>query len=195
MLAVGVSRASGLNPLSNATAEAAEAAAYFAGALTVKLLDDEAIRARLLAELPHASWLHLACHARQSFFSPVDGGIALADGEMTLAEMMAVKVEGGELAFLNACETSQVTAGATDELITVGMALHYAGYAGVIATGWPVLDWIARDVARSVYQDVTAHGQPDAGLAASSLNRATRRLRARYPDNPGMWAAFHHIGL
>ena len=193
VLSVGVAQALGLDPLPQAAGEANEVATYFRGEPTV-LLDAEATRDRVLAQIPQASWLHLACHASQSFYDPLDGFIALSDGQITVADLMMLSVPDGEFAFLAACETSQVNGRTTDETITVATALHEAGYRSVIATGWTIGDAIAQRVTRLVYQDITG-ARPDASRAALALHRAARRLRADWPQEPSAWAAYMHIGV
>jgi tetratricopeptide (TPR) repeat protein len=193
LLAIGVSHAPGMEELPNAAAEAREVAGYFSRSPTV-LLDEQATRGRVLEEMPRASWVHFSCHASQSFLDPLDGSIALYDGQITVADLMPLSVPGGDLAFLSACETSQPSVGATDETITVAAVVHEAGYRSVIATGWVTGDAIARQVANSVYRDITG-GNPDAGKAAQALHKETCRLRESWPQEPSVWAAYLHIGV
>lgn len=194
LLSVGVADSPELRPLPNAEAEAQEVAGYFAGTPTV-LLGAQASRARVLAELPHAAWFHVACHARQFYRNPLDGGLELSDVRLTVADLMNSTITSGELAFLSACETAQATFGMSDELLTVAMALHQAGFPSVVATGWMIDDADALVVSRSVYQNLTATGRPDGGCAALAVHRETQRLRAVYPRQPSAWAAYLHIGI
>ena len=68
-----------------------------------------------------------------------------------------------------------------------------AGYAHVIGTLWSVDDEIAAEVASDVYPGLTASG-PDAAAAAPALHRAVRKIRARHPTLPALWAAHVHVG-
>lgn len=194
LLAVGVADSPGFPPLRHAEAEASDVATYLTGAPTV-LLGTQASRDRILAELPRASWLHIACHASQSFRFPLEGGFELSDARLTVADLMHATANSGEFAFLSACETSQASPGMNDELLTVAMALHHVGFPSVIGTGWTIDDADAREVARFVYRDMTKDGRPDGRRAALALHRATRRLREQYPQQPSAWAPYLHIGL
>jgi CHAT domain-containing protein len=192
MLTIGVKQAPGLDPLPHAEDEARQVGAYFAE--PVVLVGAEATRQRVLGALPQATWLHVACHARQPMEAPLDSGIALADQRLPVVDLLRLRVPNGEFAFLSACETGQIKPGMTDEVVTVAMALHRAGYPSVVATARSINDALARKVARWIYQDLTAPGRPDGDRAARAVHRATRELRDRYPDRPSVWAAYLHVG-
>jgi hypothetical protein len=54
----------------------------------------------------------------------------------------------------------------------------------------------ARDLAADFYRHLTREqtAPPDAELAAASLHRAVRSLRARQPSAPSQWAPYTHTG-
>jgi CHAT domain-containing protein len=66
----------------------------------------------------------------------------------------------------------------------------------VVGTLWPVSDSAARGVAIHVYRHLTHNGTtpPDMAATAVALHRATRRLRARYPQLSMLWAGHVHVG-
>jgi CHAT domain-containing protein len=82
----------------------------------------------------------------------------------------------------------------TDELITIAMALHQAGFPSIVATGWVIDDEDAREVADLIYGELFALGRPDGDAAARAVHRITMMLRDRYPHRPSMWAGYLHIG-
>jgi CHAT domain-containing protein len=116
-----------------------------------------------------------------------------ADHPLTVRDISRLKTGRAELAYLSACDTARGPVKLADEAIHITGAFHMAGYKHVIGTLWNVADDIAADVARSVYQGLTA-SQPDAGQTALALHQAVRRIREDYLDRAVFWAAHVHVG-
>ncbi|MFF4796405.1 hypothetical protein ACFY2M_43860, partial [Streptomyces sp. NPDC001276] len=57
-----------------------------------------------------------------------------------------------------------------------------------------VNDHFAAEVAGDFYAHLTDNGKapPQPDRSANALHHATRRLRARYPNTPSLWAAYTH---
>jgi CHAT domain-containing protein len=91
----------------------------------------------VLAALPHANILHLACHGRQDQHAPLNSGFDLADGRLTLAQLMRVRSsEHAQLAYLSACESAAHDAARPDEGLNLAATMLLAGFKSVIATMW-----------------------------------------------------------
>jgi CHAT domain-containing protein/tetratricopeptide (TPR) repeat protein len=83
--------------------------------------------------------LHSYHHASSDPNEPLQSSLALADGNITLAQLLVWQLTGLEEVFLSCCETafgiSQTT---TDEVITLASGFLCAGARTVIATLWSV---------------------------------------------------------
>jgi CHAT domain-containing protein len=66
-----------------------------------------------------------------------------------------------------------------------------------VGTLWQVSDVSAVRLARDFYTALVVPGSPgfvDVSRTAIALHHATRRLRARYPGSPAIWAGHIHTG-
>jgi CHAT domain-containing protein len=61
----------------------------------------------LLAKLPEANILHLACHGQQNGANPLKSGFVMCDEMLTIEQLMPVPLPRAFLAFLSACETAK----------------------------------------------------------------------------------------
>jgi CHAT domain-containing protein len=93
----------------------------------------------VLARLPEASILHLACHATQCKDDPLQSGFDFADGRLTLRELMRVNHPRAQLAYLSACESAAVDENQPDEAINLASTMLFVGFKSVIATMWYVM--------------------------------------------------------
>ncbi|GAB2813970.1 CHAT domain-containing protein [Lentzea nigeriaca] len=150
-----------------------------------------ATREAVLRELAGHDWVHLSCHGHQDLDNPSNGGLALFDGALSIAD---VNSQEADLVFLSACQTATTGVRLTDEMMTLASAMRYGGTSHVIATLWTVYDTIAADVAELVYEHLARNGSPDSREAGVALHQAVRALRERHPGNPSVWTPFVHIG-
>ncbi|MGI5292907.1 CHAT domain-containing protein [Nonomuraea polychroma] len=162
------------------------------GSRAIVLEDAAATRRGVLETIPAHPRVHFACHGRQNAGSPSASHLALYDADLTVLDLTTVGVDGGELAFLSACETAQGDAALTDEAIHLAAAFHLAGYRHVIGTLWSLNDASAAEVAQDVYRELARPGGAEPAVA---LHQAVVRLR-ELPAfrNPMMWAPYVHIG-
>ncbi|WP_282503475.1 CHAT domain-containing protein [Streptomyces rhizoryzae] len=184
-LVVAIPRTPGFAPLDGALTEADAAAARY-GPGTVVLTGADATRSRLLAALPAATHLHLACHAVADPAGPYGSHLILYDQPLTVAEISRFRLGHGEFCYLSACATAR-SGQLPDEAVPLGGAFHLAGYGQVVATLWPVEDATAAEAARLFH--TSPHPAP-----AAALHDAVRRLRAAAPLLPSRWAGHVHIG-
>ncbi|WP_327000687.1 CHAT domain-containing protein [Dactylosporangium sp. NBC_01737] len=154
----------------------------------VSLTGAAATRAAVLAELPAAGRLHLACHAVTDPRHPSDSHLQFADDVLRVREIGASRSTGGDLAYLSACQTAAGSPGLADEAIHIASAFQLAGFEHVIGTLWRVSDRAALDVATAFYTALAVAPPHQA------LSIAVRQHRQRYPSSPSEWAAFVHYG-
>ncbi|MFE4105414.1 CHAT domain-containing protein, partial [Almyronema epifaneia] len=131
------------NDLPNSSREIAAATASFTQPQV--LPQEHATVDAVLAALPHASYLHLSCHGTADFNTPLNSGLLMADGLLTLRNLLDLKLTEGltggiRLAILSACETGLPGLKLADEAISLPTGLLQAGVAGVVASLWAVSD-------------------------------------------------------
>jgi len=126
------------DPLPMAASEAAVAAAAFPAAHTV-LRRGEATFLSFEWEAKKADVLHLACHGYAALDRPLDSGLVLAGGRITLRRLMELQLRV-RLAVLSACETAQPGTELPDEVVALPTGLLQAGVAGIVASQWAVPD-------------------------------------------------------
>ncbi|MEU6730061.1 CHAT domain-containing protein [Nonomuraea wenchangensis] len=160
------------------------------GARAVVLKETAATRQAVLDAIPAHPRVHFACHGGQDPDRPSASHLALHDADLTVLDLTTVGVEGGDLAFLSACETAQGDTALTDEAIHLAAAFHLIGYRHVIGTLWSLNDASAAEVAKDVYEELTRNSATEPAVA---LHRAVTRLRAQ-SRSPMIWAPFVHIG-
>jgi len=193
-LAVGMPETPGASPLPAALDELEVLGWYMPVPDRARhIVGTEATRAAVAEELPHHSWLHLACHARRDAADPSRSAIALWDGPLSVADLAGLRLQRPDLAFLSACETAAGSPQLPDESIHLAAAFQLLGFRHVIATLWTIEDAPGARIAASVYGGITRAGGSDA--AAAALHQAVEELRESWPADPLRWAAYIHLGL
>ncbi|MFF3858886.1 CHAT domain-containing protein [Streptomyces sp. NPDC002209] len=157
-----------------------------------------ATRAGVLAALPRHGTAHFACHGYADPDDPARSHLVLSDhaeAPLTLADISALRLSAS-LSYLSACDTGVSPSRLADESLHITGAFQIAGYQHVIGTLWSVDDRAAAELAAEFYAHLTADGTtaPRTGFSAHALHHAVRRMRARYPNSPGLWAAHTHTG-
>jgi CHAT domain-containing protein len=90
----------------------------------------------VIAALPRADIVHLACHGVQDQEDPLNSGFYLGDGKLTVSKLMEVKLDRAFLAFLSACETAKGDKNQPDQAIHLAAAMLFCGFRSVVATMW-----------------------------------------------------------
>ncbi|KOX20623.1 hypothetical protein ADK67_29045 [Saccharothrix sp. NRRL B-16348] len=189
VLVVAVPEAEGAVPL-DVEPEVAVLTGLSPGRCTVRRSAD-AVRDRVLADLPRHGHVHFACHGVADARRPSASGLLLHDGLLTVADVSRLRL-GAELAYLSACDTAS-GGDLPDESLHLGAALNLAGYRHVVATLWPIHDATAGEVARVFYGRLGASAEPD--RVAFALHEAVRDLRAQGWDTlPATWVPYVHVG-
>jgi CHAT domain len=127
----------------------------------------------VLSALPDAELVHLACHAQTRLDEPLESGIALADGTLTLRNVMIRRARIGQLAVLSGCETAMVGTRLPDEAIGLPAGFLQAGFGSVVGSLWAVADVSTALLMTRFYRlCATEHLPP-----ADALRQAQRWLR------------------
>ncbi|WP_345701496.1 CHAT domain-containing protein [Kitasatospora terrestris] len=193
MLVVTLPHTPGQAPLPNSAAERRLLEELFEIDRRTVLEDSAATRDRVRTELRTHRYIHLSCHGTQDLANPSLARVLLADGPLSVADLVADGFEA-EFAFLSACKTATGGVSLPDEVITLASAVHHLGARHVIATLWSVSDPAAGFVADRLYRKLTEDGDFDPDGAARALHAAVLDLRDRHRDRPGIWLPFTHTG-
>jgi CHAT domain-containing protein/tetratricopeptide (TPR) repeat protein len=188
-LVVAMSETPGAKPLGSADAEAELVRSRFPDALLLR--NREATRDRVLAEMRDHEWVHFACHGVVDHDVPSRGRLLLHDHEkrpLTAADIAALDLTGATLAYLSSCATARTGPRHADEAIHLASACQLAGFPDVIATLWPIPDRVAQEFTSDAYAELGS------APAAHVVHAATRSARAKYPNLPGLWSAYVHMG-
>jgi hypothetical protein len=81
----------------------------------------------VLALLPHADIVHLACHGEQDSADPLASGFRLADQTMTVRDLMRLKLDKPLLAYLGACDTAKGHDDLAEEAFHLCSAMLFTG--------------------------------------------------------------------
>ncbi|MGP4004645.1 CHAT domain-containing protein [Streptomyces sp. 8N706] len=120
--------------------------------------------------------------------NPSDGRLMLFDGPLKVTEIISLRIDHAELAYLGACSSARSSLNLPNEAIHISSAFQLAGYANVIATLWDVPDVIAASVAEDFYRALRD------GPAVACHKVAHGRYEV-LPDQPLLWAAYVHAGI
>jgi CHAT domain-containing protein len=134
------------------------------------------LRGWLLDQLPLASHLHLASHARYEPSDPFASRFILgAELSLTIADLAAVATPELELAVASCCQSGVVDQRGADELVGLAYALIAAGAAAAVAALWEIDD-AGTSLLIARFYDELARGAPPAeamGKAQQAIRTAT----------------------
>ena len=100
----------------------------------------QANRETVLKALADHAVLHFSTHGIAGWNTPLQSSLKLADGDLTLGEILDQRLPGARLAVLSACETGIPGTNLPNEVISLPAGLVQAGAAGVAASLWSVAD-------------------------------------------------------
>ncbi|KAJ5455720.1 uncharacterized protein N7458_003984 [Penicillium daleae] len=168
-----------------------------------------AVKAQLLDVLPSCNYLHVNSHAETDVADPSRSHLILLDEAATESEPVIARLSVKEissavadksiLAFLAACSTAYGSVPELlDEGLQIGNAFQLAGFPHVIASLWPVYDFVCPTLAREFYQFLNDHTDEHGGIGNDAiswaLHHAVSTLKEEYLDEPLIWAPFIHLG-
>ena len=97
----------------------------------------------VMEHLQQSAIVHFACHGVNDSDNPLDSGLMLADGRLTLSEIIRGQDDNANvkhverrmsLAFLSACQTAVGDKDMPDEAMHLAATLLFAGFRGVVGT-------------------------------------------------------------
>ncbi len=128
--------------LDNSEREIQAAIASFLPQATI-LRHHHATTTAVKTSLPQAAIAHFSCHGTANLTEPLNSGLLMSDGLLTLKDIFALNLAdtgGLRLAILSACETGMIGIENADETISLPTGLLQAGVAAIIASLWSVSD-------------------------------------------------------
>ncbi|KAJ6563049.1 TPR-like protein [Mycena vulgaris] len=165
----------------------------------LRLEEDAATVASVEKGMMESHWVHFACHGVQDFADPTESALFLAGSErLTLSSIIQLSLPRAEFAFLSACQTATGDTKLQEESVHLAAGMLLAGYHGVIATMWTIMDQDAPQVARDVYEHLFKTPTPDPTRAAEALHLAVKKLRensSRGNLSFSRWVPFIHVGV
>jgi CHAT domain-containing protein len=190
-----------------------------------ELLGKQASLGQISQALSTAQFAHLACHGVADLHTPVNSGVIVGGGTLSVRDIRDLHVNA-RLAVLSACETAVAGTDLPDEIIALPTALLQAGVSGVTGTLWPVPDDTTAMLMAEFYRRMRREKQSPASALRGAQQwlrdttnadkahffetgagdwlppKAAQRLgaaldaKAEYAYvHPLYWAAFTHAGL
>jgi hypothetical protein len=201
------------SPIAGSASEVAAAVASFRNAAIV-LRHHNATRDRVLESLAGQGVVHMSCHGISWPDRPLDSMLAMAfDEPITLADILASRLDGTRLVVLSACEKAFPGQELLDEVVSLPAGLLQAGAAAAIGSLWSVDSVATMVLLTRFYQLWRTDGLPlsealrEAQMWVRDLTR--KDLTATFPGidftghgdaghrpyaNPHWWAAFALTG-
>ena len=163
-----------------------------------KLVESEATLENVIAGLKESSFVHFACHGVQDATNPNESALLLAESSrLTISRLNGLSLPHAQLAFLSACQTATGDETLVQEAVHLAAGMLSAGYRGVIATMWSIMDSDAPLVADEVYAQLFKDLDPDPTQAARTLHNAIKKLikDSNVTKSFLEWVPFIHIGI
>jgi formylglycine-generating enzyme required for sulfatase activity len=180
---------------------------------SVTLNWENANRANVLAKMADADMVHFACHGSFNDQSPLESGLQLNDGTLSLADIFArARLSSGCLVTLAACKSGLFDLSFADEFLGLPAGFLSAGASGVVSTLWHVDDLASMLLMMRFYEQYLAGRPGPVALCTAQrwLRDVTAGELAKLPDvrerfaatprdakpfsGPEYWAAFTYTG-
>ncbi|MFY1659697.1 CHAT domain-containing protein [Micromonospora sp. WMMD1274] len=206
IVAVAAPEGDGEASLKHAAAEVSTVADVWGRRTDAVTVLPHATRDVVLDELPRHTVWHLACHGHAAPDEVLLSRVQLADGELTLRDLLRLPVGVRRLAVLSSCESHRIGHELPDEVVGLPGGMLQLGLAGVVAAHWEVNDR-ATALLMARFHELLAEHEPARALnlAQRWLRTATTaEMRERHPDlvgdrstrfaHPYFWGAFTLTG-
>ncbi|MFJ4950842.1 CHAT domain-containing protein [Streptomyces sp. NPDC088760] len=142
----------------------------------------------VLAAMTEHHVLHFACHGLARLDHPLDSALLLAQGELTLRDVLEQRLTSVRVAVLSACESALSGTVLPDEAVGLPTGLSEAGAAGVVGSLWRVPDITTTLLVSRFYQSWRQEGlEPAQALRRAQIwvRDSTNGDKAqRFPDIP-----------
>lgn len=183
-------------PLPGAEREARMVAELFDATEAEILIGDHATKAAILAALPTATHVHLACHGSASWPEDVlSAHLLAANGEpITARDILALDGFEPRLVVASACQTGVLQGYETaDQALSLGTVFPGAGAAVTVATLWPVDDYATALLMSRFYEHLLDDKANGAAVRtpSSALRDATLWLRDLTPTDEDEYLRQH----
>jgi CHAT domain-containing protein len=103
------------------------------------LQGEDATVERVKTQLAQFDVLHFSTHGIAGWAQPLQSHLTMADGDLTLKEILDLQLPGSRLAVLSACESGVIGTDLPNEVVSLPSGLQQAGVAGVAGSMWTVL--------------------------------------------------------
>ncbi|KAJ7621838.1 CHAT domain-containing protein [Mycena rosella] len=194
---LAIAQPSGRSPLPGTIEEIRRIESRAVKANITYLVDHQATIKEVQQGMKKSDWVHFACHGLQNRKSPTDSSLILADEtHLKLSEIITMSIGRPQLAFMSACQTATGYEQLSEEAVHLAAGMLLAGYQGVVATMWSIMDRDAPDVAGDFYQYMFREQNVDHTKAAYALHHAVEKLRKRKGGRAFLsWVPFIHMGV
>ena len=178
LIAIGQAKAAGESELLSVGAELDNLGQSIDGLATFTRVDgEESCISRVVEELGHNEWVHLACHGLPNRKQQFESAFALHDGHFTIQHIIGCELKNPEFAYLSACHTTVGDEESLDEVIHLASAMQFAGFRSVIGTMWAVDDGATKKITSTFYKHmVDESGRLDHTRAAFALNKTMKSV-------------------
>ena len=141
------------------------------------------------------AFYHFSCHANYDSEDAFSSYLSLANGQLTLKEIMETNLSESWLTTLSACETGLVDINdVTDEHYGFPLGFVFAGCPSVWSTLWSVNEESTSELMHKAYQFLK-----DGKSKVESLRQAQieyrREKEGTEKNSPYYWAGFQHYGV
>ncbi|KDR81061.1 hypothetical protein GALMADRAFT_61169 [Galerina marginata CBS 339.88] len=168
------------------------------------LQKDDASLNQVKQKMKSYNWIHFACHATQTVKNPLQSGLHLHNGKLELLEIIKTKIDTANFAFLSACQTATGDEELMEEAVHLAAGMLAAGYQGVVATMWSIMDQYGSEIAQDFY-DILLNDEThsrknrlDSSEAAYALHEAIQHFQKRHGISEKVLCAsvpYVHFGL
>jgi tetratricopeptide (TPR) repeat protein len=142
-------------------------------------------------EMQKAQVLHFSTHGNASWQEAEQSRLKLADGYLTLPDILELNLNQVRLAVLSANETGMPGLELIDEMIGLAAEIMQAGVPGVIGSLWSVNNGSTALLMAGFYRFWRKEGK----LPQEALRQAQIWLRDNLFESPYYWAAFTYTGV
>jgi CHAT domain-containing protein len=127
-----------LPPLPNVESEICQVIGISVGAgiMVNAHCDDSAVQDDVARSLESAQLIHVASHGTQNPLQPLQSGLCLNDGILTVERLMKLDLKDAFFAFLSACETAKGDKEQPDQTIHLAATMLFTGFKSVVETMW-----------------------------------------------------------
>lgn len=131
--------------------------------------------------------IHVAAHARFERDDPMESGVKLGDGWLTIPRIAELRLQP-ELLVLAGCATGQVSVTEGGELFGLVRGFLQAGAAGMVTSLWPV-----PDTETTAFMQIFHRALADGRSPAAALRETALQTRAE-KSHPFFWSPFVLMG-